>query len=148
MTTFTQRIPWQGFAKRTLTLAPDKLLINHKGFEDEYRYKDINPALQTVRRGESEWSNVIFGLIVAFAILFILTKIIPSVIFKLTVFALGFVVLIAAGWLFALQFIKKEHVAILDTSGDCILMLRVTPKSKPFITQLRAKLEEGRTKSP
>ena len=148
MDVFIQRIPWKGFAKQTLTLGVDKLVIFYKGFdqtiEDEYLYKGLHLAIKNVRRGESAWTNVIFGLIITSIVLFLCTKMSPSLLFKAIVLILNFAVLITAGALFLQRFIKREYVYLFDASGECILMLRVTPGSRPFIAALRQNIETVR----
>ena len=47
MDVFTQRLPYEGFAKRTITLEQDKLVIDYKNIArsltDDYSYGKIDP---------------------------------------------------------------------------------------------------------
>jgi hypothetical protein len=145
MDIFTQRLPYDGLAKRTVTLTQDKLVIDYKNFArnstDDYDYRKIDPDFRTVRRGETEWSNVVFGFLIAFLVLFIFSKMSPSLLFKSIVLSIEVCTIVIALYLFARLFIKKEHLYVLDDTGDCILSLKSTPKSRAFIAKLKAKVD-------
>ena len=144
MDVFTERLPWDGLATRRFTLENDRLVIRYKNiarsFEDEYDYRKIDPVARTVRRGETEWSNVVFGLVIASIAFFILTKMSSSLVFNSIVLIVQLCTALAAVYLIALIFFKKEHIYIMDTSGDCILSLKSTPKSRAFAARLNAKV--------
>jgi hypothetical protein len=144
MTRFVQRFPWEGLAKRTLILEQDQLVIVSKKsgaeFTDDYRFSEIDPAVKTSRRGEPEWSTVIFGLVIASAALFLVTRAIQSSLVKLIVIAVEFFLILIAGFLFSLQFIKSDYADFYNADGDRFLSLKVTAKSKPFIAALRQKI--------
>ena len=148
MDIFTEKLPWDGFATRRLTLGPDKLALSYKNiarsFEDEYDYGKIDPVFRTVRRGETEWSNIVFGLVIASIVFFILTKMSSSLIFNGIVLIVQLCTAVLAVWLIARIFIKKDHIYIMDTSGDCILTLRSTPKARAFVVKLKTKTEAAR----
>jgi len=145
MDVFAQRLPYDGLAKRTVTLEQDKLIIGYKNiarnFIDDYDYRKIDPGFKTIRRGETEWSGVVYGLVVASVVLFLFSKMSPGLLFKSIVLGIQVCTVTAAVYLFALIFIKKDHIYILDTSGDCILALKSTPKSRAFVAKLKAKVE-------
>ena len=149
MDVFTEKLPWDGFAKRRLTLGPDKLVIAYKNiahsFEDEYDYKKIDPVFRVIRRGETEWSNVVFGLVIASIVFFILTKMSSSIIFNSIVLAVQLCTALLAVWLIARIFLKKDHLYLMDTSGDCICSLRSTPKAIAFAAKLKMKTEKAKT---
>jgi len=144
MTRFVQRLPWEGFSKRTLTLEPDKLVIDSKktgaGFSDDYRYKDISPIIKTTRRGETAWSGIIYGIVVASLVLFFITQLTQSNFIKLIIIAMTYAALFFAAFLFALRFKKNDYADFRDVHGECFLSIKVTAKSKPFIEALRRKI--------
>jgi hypothetical protein len=146
MTRFVQRFPWEGFSKRILTLEPDKLVIDSKKtgaiFSDDYRYKDISPVVKTTRRGQTEWSNVIYGIVVASLALFLVTQMTRSNLIKLIIIAMTYAALFFAAFLFALRFKKNNYADFCDLHGECFLSIKVTAKSKPFIAALRQKISE------
>jgi hypothetical protein len=150
MDVFTEKLPWDGLAARSLTLGPDRLVINYKNiarsFEDEYGYGSIDPAFRIVRRGEAEWSNVVFGLVIASIVFFILTKMSSSLVFNSAVLAFQLCTALLAVLLIARIFIKRDHLYIMDTAGDCILTLRSTPKSRAFAAKLKEKIAEATNK--
>ncbi|MBN2189184.1 MAG: hypothetical protein JW699_07005 [Chitinispirillaceae bacterium] len=145
MDMYTDKHPWDGLATRRLTLGPDRLIIHYKniarGFEDEYDYGKIDPAFRTVRRGEAEWSNVVFGLVIASIVFFILTKMSSSLIFNTIVLIVQLCAALLAVALIFRIFIKKDHLYIMDATGDCILTLRATSKARAFAAKLKAKVE-------
>jgi hypothetical protein len=145
MDVFTDKLLWDGLATRRLTLEADRLVIRYKniarGFEDEYDYGKIDPSFRTVRRGETAWSNVVFGLVIASIVFFILTKMSSSLIFNSIVLIVQLCTAMLAVVLIARIFIKKDHLYIMDTSGDCIITLRATPKARAFAAKLKAKVE-------
>jgi hypothetical protein len=145
MDDFTEKLPWDGLAKRRLTLAPEKLVIHYKNvardFEDEYDYGKIDPDFRTVRRGETEWSNAVFGLVIASIVFFILTKMSSSLIFNAIVLAVQLCTALLAVVLIARIFIKKNHLYIMDTSGDSILTIRSTPRARAFAAKLKEKVK-------
>ena len=145
MDVFARRLPYDGLAKRTVTLEQDKLVIDYKNFArnstDDYDYRKIDPGIKTIRRGETEWSSVVYGLVVASVVLFLLSKMSPGLLFTSIVLGIQVCTAAAAVYLFACIFIKKDHIYILDTSGDCILALKSTPKSRAFVAKLKAKVE-------
>jgi hypothetical protein len=152
MDVFMERLYHDGFAKRTVTIEQDKLVINLKSigrnFTDDYDYSKIDPSFKTVRRGETEWSNVVYGLVVASMVFFILSKMSSSLLFKSIVLAVQVCTVAAAVYLLARIFIKKEHLYILDTAGDCVLVFRSTPKSRAFVAKLKARAEAARKEKP
>jgi hypothetical protein len=144
MDVFTEKLPWDGLAKQRLTLGPGKLVIHYKNiarsFEDEYDYRKIDPDFRTVRRGETEWSNAVFGLVIASIVFFILTKMSSSLIFNAIVLAVQLCTALLAVVLIARIFIKKDHLYIMDTSGDCFLTLKSTSKARAFVAKLKEKV--------
>jgi hypothetical protein len=138
------RVPGAGFAGRTLTLEDDKLVIESKkagaSFSDEYFYRSINPVVKTARRGETGWSNVIYGIVVASLALFMATRMTQSAVAKMIILALDYAALLFAAFLFCLQLKKSDYADFYDENGDCILSIKITPKSKPFIASLRQKI--------
>lgn len=145
MDVYTERLPWDSLATRRLTLENDRLVISYKNiarsFEDEYDYRKIDPVATTVRRGETEWSNVVFGLVIASIVFFILTKMSSSLVFSSIVLIVQLCTAIAAVYLITIIFFKKEHIYIMDTSGDCILSLKSTPRARAFVAKLKAKVD-------
>jgi uncharacterized membrane protein len=151
MDVFTQRLPYDGLAKRTLTLEQDKLVVNYKNvvrnLTDDYAYGKINPDFKTVKRGETEWSSIVYGLVITSMIFFILSKMSPSLLFKSIVLGIQVCTVVIAVYLLALIFIKKTHIYVLDTSDDCILALKSTPKSRAFVVKLKAKVDAAKRDS-
>ncbi|MGA2507310.1 MAG: hypothetical protein ABSF80_07540 [Chitinispirillaceae bacterium] len=147
MDVFTQRLPYEGFAKRTITLEQDKLVIDYKNIArsltDDYSYGKIDPVFKTIRRGETEWSSIVYGLVITSMVFFILSKMSPSLLFKSIVLGIQVCTVVIAVYLLALIFYKKAHIYVLDTSGDCILALKSTPKSRAFAAKLKAKVESA-----
>ena len=145
MDDFTERLPYDGLATRRLVLEAGRLVIRFKNiarsFEDEYDYRKIDPCIKTVRRGESEWSNIVFGLVIASIVFFVFTKMSSSLIFNSIVLTVQLCTALLAVWLIALIFIKKDHLYIMDSSGDCIISLKSTLKSRAFVARLKAKVE-------
>jgi hypothetical protein len=145
MDVFIQRLPWDSLATRTLTLEADRLVINHKNFvrsfTDDYDYRKIDPVFRTVRRGETEWSNFVFGLVLASTVFFVISKMSSSLIFRSVVIGIQLFAALTAVYLISRIFLKKEHIYILDTTGDCIAALRSTPKAKAFASKLKEKMK-------
>lgn len=150
MDVFTERLFYDGLAKRTITLEPDKLVIAYKNiarnFTDDYAYLKIDPDFKTVRRGETEWSNVVYGLVVASMVFFILSKMSPALLFKSIVLGIQLCAVATAVYLLARIFLKKDHIYVLDTTGDCIISLKSTPKSRAFVAKLKEKVVYTATK--
>ncbi|MBN2037204.1 MAG: hypothetical protein JW768_10715 [Chitinispirillaceae bacterium] len=144
MTTFVQYLPYDALATRTITLEPDKIVMHYKSlnrnYSEEYAYSDINPDFRTVRRGEKEWSGVIYGLIMSSVVLFIFVKIAHSFLFKSLFLFTEFAFLITAAYLFSRIVLKKEFVYIFDRNGECILALKATHRAKEFVNNLRGKV--------
>ena len=76
-------------------------------------------------------------------VFFILSKMSPSLLFKSIVLGIQVCTVVIAVYLLALIFYKKAHIYVLDTSGDCILALKSTPKSRAFAAKLKAKVESA-----
>ena len=150
MDVFTERLPYDGLATRRLVLEAGKLVIRFKNiarsFDDEYDYRKIDPCIKTVRRGETEWSNIVFGLVVVSIVFFVLTKMSRSLIFNSIVLTVQLCTALLAIWFIALILIKKDHLYIMDISGDCILSLKSTTKSRAFAAQLKLKVEEANSR--
>jgi hypothetical protein len=147
MDIFTERLPYDSLATRRLALEAGRLVIRFKNlarsFEDEYDYRKIDPVFKIVRRGETEWSNTVFGLVIVSIVFFILTKMSSSLVFNGIVLSVQLCTALIAVFLIALIFIKKDHLYIMDTSGDCFLTLKSTPKSREFAAKLKAKVESA-----
>jgi hypothetical protein len=145
MDVFTERLPYDGLATRSLVLEAGRLVIRFKNisrsFDDEYDYRKIDPCIKTVRRGQTEWSNIVFGLVIVSIVFFVLAKMSSSLIFNSIVLTVQLCTALLAVYLIALIFIKKDHLYIMDTSGDCILTLKSTPKSRAFAAKLKEKVK-------
>jgi hypothetical protein len=150
MDVFTENLFYDSLAKRTLTLESEKLVINYKNiarsFIDDWDYRKIDPVFRTMRRGESEWSNVVFGLVIVSVVFFILTKMSSSLVFNGIVLVVQLCTALVTVFLFARIFLKRDFIYILDTSGDCILSLRSTPRAKAFAAKLKEKVEMAQGK--
>jgi hypothetical protein len=148
MDVFTQRLPWDSLGTRTLALESDKLVMNHKNFSrsftDDYDYRKIDPVFRTVRRGETEWSGVVYGLVVASIIFFVLSKMSSAQIFSSVVIGIQLCTALAAVYLIFRILLKKDHIYILDDTGDCIVALRSTPKARAFAAELKSRIEKTR----
>jgi hypothetical protein len=147
MNRFIQRHPWEGFAARTMTLGPDKLVIDSKkagvSLSDDYFYRDITPAVKPTRRGEPGWSSVIYGIVVVSLIMFVATRMVQSTYAKMAILAFDYALLLFAGFLFVLTIKKSSYADFYDADGDRFLSIKVTAKSKPFIEALRGKIKEA-----
>ncbi|MBN1131080.1 MAG: hypothetical protein JXA71_18975 [Chitinispirillaceae bacterium] len=144
MDSFIQYLPYDALAKRTITLEQDKLTLTHKSlnrnFSDEFPYAKINPGIKTVRRGEHEWSNIIYIVVVTYIVFFILTKM-TQALYARTVFVVFQVAMLAiAAVLGALMFIKKDYYYLFDNDGECILMIKANKKGREFVKKLKEKL--------
>lgn len=150
MDRFIQYLPYDALGKRTVTIEQNGLTIHFKNinrnFSDEYPYAKINPDFKIVSRGETEWSGVIYGLVVFSIFMFLVIKMSHGLIFKCTVWSIQFCALVTAVYLLALRFIKKDYHYIFDLSGECILSMKKTPASDEFVRKLKARLasEGGR----
>jgi hypothetical protein len=146
MDTFVQHLPYDALATRKITLEPEKIVMHYKSlnrnFNEQYGYADLDPDFKTVRRGEKEWSGVIYGFIISSVVLFLFVKIAHSFLFKSLFLGIQIALLITAAYLFSLIMLKKEFVYIFDRSGECILTLKATPKAKEFVKKLRAKVQK------
>jgi hypothetical protein len=142
--TFIQYLPYDALAKRTLTLEQDKLSMHFKNmtrnFSDEFPYKKINPDIKMVRRAEKEWSGVVYGLIVTYIVFLILTKMSQALYLRTTFVVIQIAMLATAAWFGFLMFRKQDYFYIFDTDGECILMIKATPKAKEFVKKLKGKL--------
>jgi hypothetical protein len=144
MEQFTQYLPYDALAKRTLVLDQEKLTIHFKSlnrnFTDEYPYAKINPTIKSVRRGEREWTGVVYGLVVTYIVFLILTKMSQALYLRVPFIVIQVAMLGIAAWLGSLMFLKKEFHYIFDTDGECILMIKATPKANEFLKKLKGKL--------
>jgi hypothetical protein len=144
MDVFIERLPWDGLATRTLTLENDRLAIRFKNIarslDDDYRYGKIDPDIKTVRRGETGWSNVVYGLVVTSVVFFVLSKMSPSSTFRNVVIGFQLCAAAAAVCLLSRIFLKRDHLYIMDTAGDCIVSFKSTPRSRAFAAKLREKI--------
>jgi len=145
--TFIQYLPYDALAKRTLTLEQDKLAMHFKNltrnFSDEFPYTKINPDIKTVHRAEKEWNGIVYGLIVSYIVFLILTKMSQALYLRTAFLVIQIALLVGAAWFGVLMFLKKEYYYIFDTDGECILMIKATPKAKEFVKKLRNKLGKG-----
>ncbi len=146
MNRFIQRHLWEGNARRTMTLGPDKLVIDGKkagvSISDDYFYRDITPAVKNTRRGEPGWSSVIYGIVVVSLALFVATRMVQSTVAKMIILAFDYALLLIAGFFFILTVKKSDYADFYDADGDRFLSIKVTSKSKPFIAALRGKIKE------
>lgn len=144
MHVFTEYLPYDALAKRTISLDHDKLSIHFKSmnrnYSDEFPYAKINHDIKVVRRGEKEWSGVVYGLIVGYIVFLILTKMSQALYLRTPFLVIQFVLLGIAAWLGMLMFLKKEFFYLFDSDGECIAMIKATPKSRVFVKNLREKL--------
>lgn len=147
MDVLTERLPWDGLAVRRLRLEGGRLVIQYKNiarsFDDEYEFRKIDPVFRVVRRGEPGWSGTVFGLIVVSIVFFILTKMSSSLVFNGIVMVLQICTLFATVFLIAKIFLKREHLYVLDRSGECIVSLKSTPRSRAFTAKLKAAVERA-----
>jgi hypothetical protein len=148
MNTFIQHLPWEGFAKRTLTLEEEKLIIDYRSpgqnLTDDIPYGRINPDIRLVRRGATEWSNVVFGLVIAMLAVFVISKMSRSMLVMSITLVVQLCIVVPALVLVALIFIKKEYIYVLDDTGECLFSLRATPKAKTFIGKMKERMEKVR----
>jgi D-alanyl-lipoteichoic acid acyltransferase DltB (MBOAT superfamily) len=144
MEQFIQHIPYDYLGKRTIGLDNDKLVINTKNLlqaiSDDYSYDKIDPEFKTIRRGEKEWGNIVYGLIVFAVVLFLLLKVFNNMTFKVVVLCLQLCTIAAATYLLSLGYFKRNFIYVLDTSGNCILLLKETDKSIAFTKKLKEKI--------
>jgi hypothetical protein len=148
---FIQKMPWEGLAKQTITLEDGKMVIDYKSparnFSDDYRYGNLSPDIKLVRRGATEWSNVVYGLVVTSIVFFLISKMSNSLLFKSIALGIQLFIVIVAVSLLGLVFVKREYLYVLDDTGDCVVALRATPKAKAFIGKLKQKLETTEKKT-
>jgi hypothetical protein len=64
-----------------------------------------------------------------------------SLIFNAIVLAVQLCTALLAVVLIARIFIKKDHLYIMDTSGDSILTIRSTPRARAFAAKLKEKVK-------
>jgi hypothetical protein len=144
MNLFVQILPYEGFAKRTFTLEAGKMVIDYKSparnCSDDYSYDRINPDIKLVRRGATEWSNVVYGLVILSIVFFLISKMSYSLLFKSIMLGIQLGIVIVAVILLAHIFLKKDYLYVLDDTGDCLFALRATPKAKTFIGTLQEKM--------
>ena len=146
MDQFIQYLPYDALGKRTLRIEQDKLVLTYKNltrnFVDEHPFKSINPSFKYIKRGDSEWDSVLFGLVIAVIILGFVTKMIHSPIPKIIFLTIQIATLFTTVYLLGVKLIKREYCHILDDTGETIVAMRVTPKSKEFINRLKAAMEK------
>ena len=152
MDQFTQQMPYDYLGKRTITLESDKLVINSKNMlgslSDDYSYSKVDPQFKTILRGEKEWGNVVYGLIISILVLLFIQKVFHNGLFTLIIYGLELVAIAAAVYFVSLGYFKKNFIFVLDTSGNCLFTLKETPKSKEFIKKLKVRMEQSTAINP
>jgi hypothetical protein len=147
MDQFVQYLPYDALGKRILRIERDKLVISYKNltrnFVDEHPFKAVNPSFKYVRRGDSEWDGVLFGLVISAIVLVLFTKMLHSLTLRTIFLTIQISMLFAAVYLLGVKFIKREYCHILDDTGETIVAIRVTAKSKEFIGRLKAAMEKN-----
>ena len=145
MDQFVQYLPYDALGKRTLRIEQDKMVLAYKNltrnFTDEHPFKAINPEFKYVKRGDNEWDGVLFGLVITAIILAFITKMMRSLTPHLICLSIQIAMLFAAVYLLGVKFLKRDYCHILDDSGETIVAIRVTPKSKVFLNKLRAAID-------
>jgi hypothetical protein len=147
MDQFIQHIPYDYLGKRTIRLENDRIVIDSRNMlhalSDDYPYNKIDPAFKTIRRGEKEWGNIVYGLIVATISLFILLKMFHNGLLTLIVYCVQLSMIASAAYLVSLGYFKKNFIYVLDTSGNCVFSLKENDRSKEFLKKLKAKVEKS-----
>lgn len=146
MSSLVQHLPYDALAKKTITLEQDTMTIEFKSlnrrFTDEFPYAKINPAITTVHRGEKEWMNVIYGVVVTYIVFFILTKMTQALVARTVFLAIQLALLGITVFLGLLMFLKRDYYHVFDIDGECILTIQANEKGKEFVKKLKGKLDK------
>jgi hypothetical protein len=149
MDQFIQQLPYDYLGKKTITIENNRLAITSKNLlqsiSDEYPFEKIDPVFKTISRGEKEWGNVVYGLIVATIGFFLLIKIFHNGLFSIIAYVIQLCLIATACYLLSLGYFKRNFIYVLDTAGDCIIALKESPKSTEFLKKLKARLEKSKT---
>jgi hypothetical protein len=151
MDQFIKREPYDYLGKKTIELHSDRIVINSKNLvrsmSDDWSYSLINPEFRTIRRGEKEWGNVIYGLIITVIVFFLLIKGVNIGLFTLIAYGIQLTCMISAGYFVFLGFFKRNFVYVLDKTGDPIFALKETPEAKEFLKKLKTHIEQAKPAS-
>lgn len=147
MEQFTQQLPYDYLGKRTIKLENERIVIDSKNMlrtlSDDYSYDKIDPEFKTISRGEKEWGNIVYGLIISLIVLLFFQKMFHNGLFTIIVYCIELCVIAAAAYLVSLGFFKRNFIFVLDTSGNCIFFLKETARSKEFINRLKEHIEKS-----
>jgi hypothetical protein len=152
MDQFIQLMPYDYLGKRIFKLESDKIIINSKNMlsslSDDYSYSKIDPVFKTILRGEKEWGNIVYGLIISILVLLFFQKVVHNGVFTIIVYGLELCAIASAAYLVSLGYFKKNFIVVLDTSGNCIFSLKESVKSMEFAKKLKARIEKANGQVP